>query len=72
MISLRKCLFSLCFGIGISVSLSAWALPGCSACLSMGNACVAGDQRACMTYGNDDCSETLAECGIPDPLDQIP
>jgi len=55
MISIKKAIFALGLGIGLSASLNAWAMPGCLACESFANKCLAGDQAACDSFHRLSC-----------------
>lgn len=56
MISLKKALFALSFGVGIAASMNAWALPSCQTCKDWEAACAAGDTNACTLATNYRCA----------------
>lgn len=56
MISLKKALFAVCFGIGAAVSMSAWAMPPYEVCLEWQEACAAGDAQACYDFKRVNCA----------------
>lgn len=55
MISLKKGFFALSFGIGMAVSLNAWALPPCSTCQNWLDQCALGVTTACNSYDHYGC-----------------
>lgn len=55
MISLKKCLFTLSFGVGMAVSLSAWAFPTCDTCAAWKVDCAGGDANGCYQYSRFGC-----------------
>lgn len=50
MISLKKAIFALAAGIGLSASLNAWARPDCETCEYTRIDCEAGIPQSCDTY----------------------
>jgi hypothetical protein len=63
MISLKKGICALGFGIGLGVSLSAWALPpDCTGCGFWYQKCLRGDARYCAQYEAAECSFYYPEC----------
>lgn len=63
MISLKKGLCALGFGIGLSVTLSAWAIPpDCGVCGGWYQKCLAGDNLACERYDTYACSVNYPDC----------
>lgn len=50
MTRLKKIIFAACFGLGLGVSFSAYALPDYDTCVDMRDSCVAGDASACTTF----------------------
>ncbi len=62
MISLKKGMCALLFGIGLSVSLSATAVGGCDFCRNAYQACQAGDQASCNRYEWQKCDAYYPEC----------
>lgn len=63
MISLKKGLCALSFGIGLSISLNAWAIePDCGVCAGWYTKCAAGDATSCSRYDFYDCSIKFPEC----------
>jgi hypothetical protein len=55
MISFKKALFVVAFGIGLSSAAQAWVLPDCYTCQTYLENCQAGDRAACDLYNNGRC-----------------
>lgn len=57
MISVKKAFFAVCFGLGLAVSLHAWAAPSEETCEAMAASCRAGDTASCDRFHALPCEE---------------
>ena len=63
MVSFKKALCALSFGIGLSASLNAWAIkPDCAVCKTWYDQCAAGDQYSCDRWDMNACSVIVSGC----------
>lgn len=63
MISLKKGLCALGFGIGLGVSLNASAyIVDCGTCGALYAECANGDMSSCQTYNNYHCYIKFPDC----------
>jgi len=63
MISLKKCLCVLGFGLGLGFSMSSWAVqPDCAMCAAWEEDCAAGNAQNCERYEYFDCFVRLTYC----------
>lgn len=62
MISMKKGMYALLLGIGLSASVSTWAFGGCDFCRSAYQACQAGDQASCNRYEWQKCDAYYPTC----------
>jgi hypothetical protein len=50
MIKMKKAVFAFGLGIGLAVSMNAWALPDCDTCEAYKADCAAGNSSSCTFF----------------------
>ncbi len=67
MISLKKALCVLSFGLGLGFSMNSWAIrPDCGLCAAWKEECeTTGNSLSCRRYEQLDCFMVLAYCPAP-------
>jgi hypothetical protein len=62
MISFKKALCALSFGIGVSASLNAWAIePDCGLCMWWAERCDAGIEHSCFLWDYHNCGAVVTQ-----------